>query len=133
MARTPRFRKNAQFHDYQEQTCTQAQFEAFKANSSVLTGRQHVILKIDDTRPNGDLGQDVEIPVRFDVFSFSFGINPLATGKVPAFVGGWQSVDQHSRSEMRRYIGDSEMYRHPSRSSMISGVQGRRPGGWSAP
>jgi phosphatidylinositol-4,5-bisphosphate 4-phosphatase len=126
----PGFAKTALFHDYQEQTYTRAQFEAFKANFSIVTGRQHVTLKIDDTRPNGDLGQDVEIAVRLDVFSFSFGINPLATGKVPAFVGGWQSVDQHNRNEMRRYIGDSEMYRHPSRFSMISGVQGRRPGGF---
>src|SRR5262249_12102038 len=48
----------------------------------------------------------VDVLVDVDVISFSFGINPLATGKMPDFMGGWASVYDHNKGMMEKFVGD---------------------------
>jgi phosphatidylinositol-4,5-bisphosphate 4-phosphatase len=100
-------------HDYKELTYTKNQFSAFDANTSAGQGANSVPFQVDDDRPNQPPHQDVRINVDVDVISFSFAINPMATGKIPKinldmpeFVGGWANVYKHNRTQMEKFIGD---------------------------
>lgn len=105
----PGFHKTDKLHDYQELTYTESQFDAFHANSTEGSGGP-VTFQIDDDRPPGvdidALGEDVDIAVDVDAITFSFAINPMATGKVPDFVGGWASVYNHNKEMMVKFVGD---------------------------
>ena len=113
-------------HDYQELTYTKEQFRAFDANTSAGQKRAFVEFQVDDDRvqqgPGGNLGQDRQINVDVDAISFSFGINPLATGKYPDFMGGWGNVYEHNRTQMEKFIGDV--------GSGKFGSRGAEPGGF---
>jgi phosphatidylinositol-4,5-bisphosphate 4-phosphatase len=119
----PGMEKTERLHDYQELTYTREQFRAFQANTSAGQGRTSVEFQVDDDRNQPTLGQDARINVDVDVISFSFGINPLATGKgVPDFVGGWANVYEHNRTQMEKFIGDLGSDRF--------GALGAEPGGF---
>lgn len=118
----PGMKNTGTFHDYQELTYTKEQFRAFAANSSAAHGGGPVTLHVDDTRPGGALGQDVAVPVEVDTICFSFGINPIATGKMPDFMGGWANVYEHNRGEMVKFVGDLGTGKF--------GSEGMRPGGF---
>lgn len=64
--------------DYQEMTYTDAQFRAFESKNGAQT------FQLDDNRTPGvgivPQGQDVNLNVEVDAITFSFAINPLATG-----------------------------------------------------
>lgn len=94
--------------DYQEQTYTHAQFKAFDEVSGQNSMK--------------------ELGFHVDVISFSFGINPLATGVLSTdIIGGWTSVDERNYKNMQRFIGNlgSELL-----VTKQSRVQGQRPGGF---
>ncbi|MBI1247929.1 hypothetical protein GC197_08835 [bacterium] len=105
----PGFHKTDKLHDYQEKTYTESQFDAFQANSTEGNGGS-VQFQIDDDREDGvginPLGEDVDIEVDVDVIAFSFAINPMATGKVPDFVGGWAGIYDHNKEMMVKFVGD---------------------------
>ena len=143
----PGFHRTDGLHDYQEQTYTQSQFEAFRANSSQQTGGP-ISFELDD---GSGLGQDVAVPVTVRTISFSFGINPIATGRMPDFMGGWDSVYEHNRGQMAAFVGDlgarpapgtepiaSLIHPAPNTDPIVataftaphSRVQGRAPGGF---
>lgn len=117
--------KTDTFHDYQEKTYTQEQFRAFHENTTEGTGGP-VIFHLDDDRPPGlgivNQGQDTQIEVDVDVIAFSFGINPIATGKMPDFMGGWSQIYDHNRGMMEKFVGDL--------GSGEFGAFGARPGGF---
>lgn len=105
--------------DYQENTYTQAQFESFATASNQ---GQPMTLKVDDERNVNAIQQDEDINVQVDVISFSFGINPLATGTVGSVLGGWDNVYQHNRGMMVKFVGDL--------GEGGFGSAGTRPGGF---
>jgi len=117
----PGLRGTDKLHDYQEQTYTFAQFDAFHANTTERNGAP-LVFRIDDDRPHGTNLQDVNINVDVDVISFSFGINPLATGRMPDFMGGWASVYDHNARMMVKFVGDL--------GTGEFGSVGSRPGGF---
>jgi phosphatidylinositol-4,5-bisphosphate 4-phosphatase len=112
-------------HDYQEQTYTLEQFNAFHENSTAHTGGP-IQFHVDDDRTPGHgvvlAGNDTPINVEVDVISFSFGINPMATGRAPDWVGGWASVYDHNRGMMEKFVGDL--------GEGEFGAFGSRPGGF---
>jgi phosphatidylinositol-4,5-bisphosphate 4-phosphatase len=102
---------------------TDNQFEAFRANTTAGNNNQPVTLTVDDTRPGGQLGQDVDINVDIDVISFSFAINPLATGfHLPDSIAGWSRVYEHNQGMMQKFVGNL--------GSGREGSVGSRPGGF---
>lgn len=105
--------------DYQENTYTQAQFQSFDTASNQ---GQPMTLKVDDERNVNAVQQDEDIHVQVDVISFSFGINPLATGTVGSVLGGWDNVYQHNRGMMVKFVGDL--------GEGGFGSAGTRPGGF---
>lgn len=115
---------------HMEGAYTDNQFRAFAANTTAGNNGQPVTLKVDDTRPNGALGQDVDINVDVDVISFSFAINPLATGitikghefHLPDSLAGWSRVYEHNQEQMVKFVGDL--------GTGAFGAQGSRPGGF---
>lgn len=113
------------FHDYQEKTYTLEQFSAFNENTTAHNGGP-VPFQIDDDRPPGlgivGQGQDVAINVDVDVIAFSFGINPIATGKMPDFMGGWAGIYDHNKGMMEKFVGDL--------GTGEFGASGSRPGGF---
>ncbi len=117
--------------DYQEKTYTEAQFAAFKANSTEGNGGHPIGFKIDDDRqqplPPGmaPMGQDADISVDVDVISFSFAINGMATGSGGAALlgsGTWGAVYEHNRGMMEKFVGDL--------GDGAFGSKGTRPGGF---
>lgn len=117
--------------DYQEKTYTEAQFAAFRANSTEGNGGHPLGFKIDDDRqlplPPGmaPLGQDADISVDVDVISFSFAINGMATGGGGAALlgsGTWGAVYEHNRGMMEKFVGDL--------GDGEFGSKGTRPGGF---
>jgi phosphatidylinositol-4,5-bisphosphate 4-phosphatase len=92
---------------HMEARYTDEQFAAFQANTNVGNGGQPLQLQVDDTRPGGGLGQDVNVNVDVDTIAFSFAINPLATGRgIPDWAAGWTHVYEQNRQSMVRFIGD---------------------------
>lgn len=97
---------------YEEGTFTDSQFAAFEANTSRANGGQPVRFQLDDERPQGPgqpgTGhQDVNTNVHVDAITFSFAINPMATGhKMPDWYAGWSRVYDHNWEQMTKYIGD---------------------------
>jgi phosphatidylinositol-4,5-bisphosphate 4-phosphatase len=128
----PGMKNTDKFHDYQELTYTQEQFRAFEANSTAGQGegRTSVEFQVDDDRPEGTLGQDAGINVDVDSISFSFGINPLATGPGPDVLGGWANVYEHNKQQMIKFIGDLDRNWTGGLRPDNFGGQGARPGGF---
>ncbi|RVU15822.1 inositol phosphate phosphatase SopB [Methylobacterium oryzihabitans] len=116
--------------DHQELTYTRAQFAAFEAVSSPPNGAPVTLAMDDPAAP----GQTLAVPVRVDTIAFSFGINPMATGKASGLLGGWDNVFHENRDAMIRFVGDlgKEIYTESGEFDRFAefGSQGTPPGGF---
>ena len=106
--------------NHQEKTYTEAQFEAFESLTSAANDGNPVQFQIQDPDPSKN--ESIDVDVDLDVISFSFGINPLATGKYADLAGGWGGVYEHNKKMMVRFVGDLGVGEF--------GAVGRPPGGF---
>ncbi|PHV00074.1 hypothetical protein CSQ88_19050 [Iodobacter sp. BJB302] len=100
---------------YAEKDFTQAQFDAFKANSGATQ-----TLQLRD----GDSNKEVKVDV--DTITFSFGINSIATtAKLSlGMLGVWRNVHAHNRSNMIKLVGDLGQGTFGARSALPGGFIG---------
>lgn len=106
------------FANNHERVYTESHYAAFENYS----GGKVTHFEIDDERHANAIKQDVKVNVSVDVISFSFPINPLATGRWQRLLGGWRNVEAHNKTNMIKFIGDT--------GSGKLGAQTRRPGGF---
>jgi phosphatidylinositol-4,5-bisphosphate 4-phosphatase len=114
------------FPNHQEKTYTEEQFRAFEASSKGKDGGP-ASFKVDN--PAGPDQPDVDINVEVDPITFSFGINPMATGVLQKPLGGWGEVYEHNKAALTKLIGDlgsSESNIGPRKV----GAVGTTPGGF---
>lgn len=106
---------NAIKPEFAEKDFTEAQFQAFQANSG-----DNVSMRMYDANS----GQVRNVNANVDTITFSFGINSISTSpRTTALLGGvWHNVHAHNTGNMIKLVGDL--------GSGRDGSVGTRPGGF---